>query len=355
MSSEHNYDFPLVSRFTKEEIQQHFWKCLYTSAKQEMLHYWVILPKNIKPAELEPVAFPDTGLTNIGRFFTSDSSPYLEVWAAYERCQWEMNASDWLFKKLSLMGEKVLHRRLVGKTSEQGIFADVLTIKTHSSGDEVISRYTVQKDYNRVKGGGNYFLLKASCASRDYAALANDIFFTVVNWDLLHRSNLALAELPSTVDLGGRGSFKIPGSWHAKIIAKNRLIIDHTIDGINYGVINIYFYSDSVCSSAEDAFEKSTARFHQHDDTVSFVANELEEFENDINPDLGVMHTCTGEIYSEAEKMRALYQSYIFKCSALWCYVELVGQHKNNKTYNFEANKRCVEIILSTLNINSRK
>ncbi|WP_338577529.1 hypothetical protein [Erwinia sp. E_sp_W01_1] len=117
-----------------------------------MLHYWVILPEKVKPAGVEPVAFPDTGLTNIGRYFTSDSSPYLEVWAAYERCQCEMNASDWLFKKLSLMGEKVLHRRLVGKTSEQGIVADVLTIKTHSSGDEVISRYTVQKDYNRVKG-----------------------------------------------------------------------------------------------------------------------------------------------------------------------------------------------------------
>ena len=56
------------------------------------------------------------------------------------------------------MGEKVLHRRLVGKTSEQRIFADVLTIKTHSSGDEVISRYTVQKDYNRVKGGELLFI-----------------------------------------------------------------------------------------------------------------------------------------------------------------------------------------------------
>jgi len=36
----------------------------------------------------------------------------------------------------------------------------------------------------------------------------------------------------------------------------------------------------------------------------------------------------------------------------LWCYVELVGQHRNDKSYHFEANKRCVEIILATLNIN---
>ena len=349
MDADTNYAFPVSSVFTTEELQQHFWKCLYTSAEQEMLHYWVILPKSVKPTELAPVAFPETGLTNVGRYFTTDESPYLEVWAAYERCEWEMNASDWLFKKLALTGEKILHKRLVGKASENGIFADVLTIKTHSSGDEVISRFTVQKDYNRDSGGGNYFLLKASCTSRDYASLANDMYFTVVNWDLLHRSNLALAELLTSVNLGGESAFKIPLSWHAKTIAKNRIVVDHTIDGINYGVINIYFYSASECHSAEEAFDKSTARFHQHDDSVTLAANELEDFPNDINVELGAINTCTGEIYSEKDKMRAFYQSYIFNYSGAWCYVELVGQHRTNKSYNFEANKRCVEIILSTL------
>lgn len=349
MNPDINYAFPVAPVFTKEEMQQHFWKCLYTSAPQEMLHYWVVLPKNIKPTELEPVTFPEVGLINIGRYFTTDASPYLEVWAAYERCDWEMNASDWLFKKLALMGEKVLHRRLVGKASEKGIFADVLTIKTHSSGDKVISRYSVQKDYNRDRGGGNYFLLKASCASHDYATLANDIYFTVVNWDVLHRSNLALAELLTSVNLGGESAFKIPVSWHAKTIAENRIIVDHTIDGINYGVINIYFYSASECHSAEEVFNKSTARFNQHEHSVSLVANELEEFTNDISINLGLIHTCTGEVYSDEEKMRGFYQTYVFNCSGVWCYVELLGQHRNNKNYNFEANKRCVEIILSTL------
>lgn len=344
------YGFPVTPGFTKEEIEQHFWKCLYTSSEQEMLHYWVVLPNSLKPAELEPVAFPGTGLTNIGRYFTTDESPYLEVWAAYERCEWEMNASDWLFKKLALTGEKVLHRRLVGKAVENGLFADVLTIKTYSSGDEVISRYTVQKDYNREKGGGNYFLLKASCAARDYAELANDIYFTVVNWDLLHRSNLAMAELLTFVNLGGESAFKIPVSWHAKIIAENRIVVDHTIDDINYGVVNLYFYSSSECHSAEEAFEKSTTRFHQDNGTVALAANELETIQNDINSALGLMQTCTGEIFSEEEKMRAFYQCYVFSVSGIWCYVELVGQHRSDN-YNFEANKRCLEIILATLNI----
>lgn len=345
------YGFPVAPGFTKEEIERHFWRCLYTSSEQEMLHYWVVLPKSLKPAELEPVAFPGTGLTNIGRYFTTDDSPYLEVWAAYERCQWEMNASDWLFKKLALSGEKVLHRRLVGKAVENGIFADVLTIKVHSSGDEVISRYTVQKDYNKDKGGGNYFLLKVSCASQDYTALARDIYFTAVNWDLLHRSNLAMAELLTSVDLGGESAFKIPVSWHAKIIEKNRIVVDHTTDNLSTGVINFYFYSADECHAHEDVFNKSTARFVQHDDSVILTANELEDFPNDINPELGSIQTCTGELYSEKEKIRAFYQSYIFNDSGVWCYIELVGQQRNNENYNFEANKRCLEIILATLNI----
>jgi len=352
MNFETDYTFPLTPGFSKEEIEQRFWKCLYTSAREEMLHYWVVLPKSLKPVELEPVAFPDVGLTNIGRYLTTDDSLYLEVWAAYERCQWEMNASDWLFKKLAMMGEKILHRRLVGKASENGIFADVLTLKTHASGDDVISRYTVQKDYNRDSGGGNYLLLKASCAARDYPSLANDIYFTVVNWNLLHRSNLAMAELLTSVNLDGENTFKIPSSWHASVIAENRLIVDHTIGGVNYGVINFYFYSGTVCHSAEDVFEKSTLRFREHEHSVTLAANELEPIPNDINAALGSISTCTGEIYSDEEKMRAFYQSYIFNCSGLWCYVELVGQHRNDKSYHFEANKRCVEIILATLNIN---
>lgn len=47
-----------------------------------------------------------------------------------------------------------LHQRLVTHPSGSGKFADALTIKTLASGDEVASRYTVQKDYNPADGGG---------------------------------------------------------------------------------------------------------------------------------------------------------------------------------------------------------
>ncbi len=65
-----------------------------------MLHYWVVLPKSFKPVELKLAALPDIGLTYSGRYLARNDSPCLEVWAVYERCHWEMNASDWLFKSL---------------------------------------------------------------------------------------------------------------------------------------------------------------------------------------------------------------------------------------------------------------
>lgn len=90
-----NYKFPVATAYSKEAIQQNFWKCLYTASDDKALHYWVFLPKHLKPTEVKPEMMANTGLTNIGRNFTVDKSPYMEVWAAYEHCPWEMNASDW--------------------------------------------------------------------------------------------------------------------------------------------------------------------------------------------------------------------------------------------------------------------
>lgn len=348
-----NFSFPVDSVYSKEEIQQNFWKCLYTSADKEMLHYWVFLPKRLQPADLDPVTIPEVRLINIGRYISNpESASYLEVWAAYEHCPWEMNASDWLLNRLALMGEKILNQRIIVNSSTSGNYADILTIKTHSSGDEVISRYTVQKDYNPQDAGGNYFLLKASCASRDYAALANDIYLIVTNWDLSHRSNLATAELLSNVNLNQNSTFKIPASWKAKTISENRLTVEHTINGINYGVINYYFYPEASFQSPNEVFSASVERFHQPDNGVTLTTDEMQIIPNEINEASGyVFYVCTGEIFSVKENMRAFYQMIIFKQAGLWNYVEQVGKHRNFDDYHFEANKRCLELIVATVKL----
>lgn len=62
--------------------------------------------KNPKLAELIPVAFPDICLTHIGHYLTTYDSSCPGVWAAYEGCQCEINASDWLLKKPDMTGLK---------------------------------------------------------------------------------------------------------------------------------------------------------------------------------------------------------------------------------------------------------
>ena len=58
MSNYISYDFPLASPFTKEEMQQRYWKCLYTSSSEKMLHYWVALPQSLKPGILFFILHP---------------------------------------------------------------------------------------------------------------------------------------------------------------------------------------------------------------------------------------------------------------------------------------------------------
>lgn len=345
------HSFPVMLDFSKNEAEETFWKCLYTAPAQDNLHYWVILPKYVKPVELEAIEFKDVGLTNIGRYISQEAPFYMEVWVAYENAPWEMNPSDWLFNKLSLMGEEILHKRIINHPSGAGKFADVLTFKRLNSGEKVISRYTVQKDYNPVNGGGNYFLLKASCAEKNYENNAKIIHFTAVNWDLSHRSNLLLAELLTTVTAGKESgiSFKIPDSWASKVIADNRLVIEHTFNDINHGVINLCFFSKVAYISPEQVFTLATSRFNKNDNAVALSANGPNNVANVINDRLDdALFEWDGEIISAAENIRALYKAYVFGCDDVWCYAEMVGPHMNHKDYYFEANLRCLEIVLAT-------
>lgn len=348
------HSFPTTLGFKKEEAQEIFWKCLYTGTTQENYHYWVVLPNYVKPVELAPIQFKDVGLNNIGRYISQGGFPYMEVWVAYENALWEMNPSDWLYNKLSLMGESILHQRIINHPSGAGRFADVLTYKNLASGEQVISRFTVQKDYNPIKGGGNYFLLKVSCAEKDYEKNANIMHFTAVNWDLSFRSNLMLAELLTSISLGADSgiSFKIPDSWNSKVIAENRLVVEHTFNDINHGVINLCFFSKAAYPSPEDVYTLATSRFNKHDNAVALSANEQERIENDVNDSLDkFFFKWDGEIISAAENIRAIYKAYVFGCNDIWCYAEMVGPHMNHESYYFEANIRCLDIILGSFDI----
>lgn len=171
-----NISFPLENNFTKEYLVENFWKCNYSSAG-EALAYWTVLPKNVKPTKTEPAILEGQGLTNIGIYNTIDKAAYVEVWVAYETLTTPMQPMDWLLGKLKITGETVLHQNVIN-TKEGERYLDVLSSKTISNGENVISRFTV------LKTGLNYFVIKAACNEKDYAALSTTLQHITATWGL---------------------------------------------------------------------------------------------------------------------------------------------------------------------------
>ena len=168
---------------------------------------------------------------------------------------------------------------------------------------------------------------------------------------------MMLSELLKTVSLSNKNDsgFKIPDSWQVSTLDDNRLVIEHTLGNVNHGVINFCLFRQTDYPSAQAIFEVATARFNRHDSAVSLATSDIASIPNDINLTFtGDLYSCTGEVVSAAENIRAYYDMRIFKINDLWCYVEVVGPHRNHRDYYYETNKRCMEIILSTFRIEKR-
>lgn len=167
-------------------------KCNYTTVESE-LAYWILLPKDVKPVQIEKQPIEGLDINNIGQYVSIDKTcPLLEVSVYYEHCWYEMNSADWLAKKLNLMGESILHYRKINGTST-GTYADILTEKTINKDESVISRFTVLKDYDPDFSGANYFMVKASCFKEDYQERMFDMLQITNNWDLINKTNWNMA------------------------------------------------------------------------------------------------------------------------------------------------------------------
>lgn len=177
ISGQPGLPFPLKTGFTAAYQKATFWKCDYSSAGAAHA-YWVILPNTLKPTAIKPQQLKEVGLTNIGIYNTIDKTlPYIEVWVAYETVTNGKSPVVWLLNKVQITGEKVLHQNMI--TYPDGSKnIDVLTSKTIGNGEQVISRFT------GISKGNNYYVLKASCNQKDYAAQAKNIFHIVSHWGL---------------------------------------------------------------------------------------------------------------------------------------------------------------------------
>jgi hypothetical protein len=352
--SQKKYSFPVEQILSNDYLKENFWKCLYTSCDKQ-LHYWVILPNNVKPTKVEPIEIDVLNMINIGQYTRIDGSPYLEVQLAYEHSKYEMNASDWLKNKLAKMNEEILEERIIyGKST--GNYLDCLC-KKQINGETVISRYTVLKDYDNKQAGANYICIKATCQEKDYEELSMTIFQIISNWDLLNKSDWQMAELltPFMTDFMESIKFFLPSSWEIKFNKENnnsisRFIFKHTIENKNKGILNAFFYEKDKFKSAEDVLNNSINRFDKIPDS-NLDLSPLQQIPHESvrNPKIYELFYTKGLIQLE-ENFNAYIEIYIIKTFKGWYYFEMVGSKPNFENFYYEVNKRCIELIISSFN-----
>ena len=67
----------------------------------QQLHYWLLLPNDVKPVNLVETTIEGLSMYCIGEYASVDEDKSrMEVAVCYEHCKYEMNAADWLVKKL---------------------------------------------------------------------------------------------------------------------------------------------------------------------------------------------------------------------------------------------------------------
>ena len=351
-------EFPLQQSYSKEEQIERYWKCNYTEGESQ-LSYWILLPKDVKPLEIKKKELEGLNLYNIGRYVSTDANfAMLEVNVYYEHYEYEMNASDWLAKKLSMMGEDVLHyRKIEGKST--GTYIDVLTSKKVTEDKTVISRFTVLKDYDMLYSGANYFMVKASCFENDYWERVKDILQITNNWDLINKTEWNMAEnlQPFLYDVGdSRYEFYYPVSWSLFRNSKDldstaepiRFLLRHEKEGKIVAGITVLLYT----STGQGRFEKITSDIMHRVNSQPEVecTIEKETIENWKNPSLKRLTYMQGELKDLTNETKAFLMSYLADSNAGIFYIEYIGSRPNLQNNNWEEGKRCLELILSSFN-----
>ena len=354
MEKAKKYPFPIEQTLSDKFCRENFWKCLYESASDN-LHYWIILPNNVKPIEVRPTKANNT--TVIGQYIRLDDGPYLEVLVLYEYYEHEMNVSDWAEKKLYKMGEQLVdHRIIEGKST--GNYLDVLTSRKLNEEETVISRITTTKDSVGNGNGANYFMAIARCLENDYEELANTILQIVSNWDLTNRSQWQFGELLQkfSYPVEKKVEFYVPKSWDMRFEEESihtdspHFYISH-IEGDNNGVINAYFYQSNVIKKYEDIVEMYFGRLEiLDDDKIELKPFEVCKPNVFKNPVIHTLYQTTGTIINDEINFHAHIQIAVIKTSNGWYYFELVGSRHNLENDNWEINKRCLELIIKSFN-----
>lgn len=350
--------FPITEDLNNKEQIDSFWKSVYTSVPQDALHYWILLHSKLQSISLEPVFLDDLSLTIIGQYRTAPEAHVhdpMEVMVAYERYPYEMNASDWLIKKLTMSGETILNKRTIYNL-DSGKYLDALCYKKFPSGDEVISRFWVLKQYDKTEGGGIYLMVKASCLKSNYAKNAYHLLHIIANWGLTNKSASTRTEKLKIVKTNNAEpcQFYLPESWEVQRGNKSEANISHyvllhNLNKTNAGAINITACSSSLFNTADQVLHSSFDRFDLVND-LTHSLNPLQQTEESLiyNPSIDELYETSGFIIADNIKLSV--DIRIVKTKVAWYYIETVGPQANDQDHFWEVNQRCLELIVDTLN-----
>lgn len=348
--------FPITEDLGNKEEIDNFWKYVYTSVPQKALHYWIHLPNKLQSVSLEPVLLDEMSLTLIGQYRTApEAQEPMEVMVAYERSAYEMNAADWLIKKLAMSGETILNKRTIYNV-DSGKYLDALCYKKFPSGDEVISRFWVLKEYDTVTGEGIYFMVKASCLKSNYAKNAYHLLHTIANWGLTNKNTSTRTEKLKIVKINNVEpcQFYLPESWEVQRSNRNKdnmshYVLLHKLNKTNVGVINISTCHSSLFNSAEQFLHSSFERFDLINDLTHSLNPVHQVKESRIyNPSIEELYETSG--YIAANNIKLSVDIRIIKTKTVWYYIESVGSLINDQDHFWEIKQRCMELIIDTLN-----
>lgn len=349
--------FPLKQTYTQDEQKARYWKCNYTASELQ-LQYWLILPNDVKPTKIDEVKISDLGIKIIGKYSCVDKKlPYIEVNVAYEHIQYEINAADWLVKKLIMMGEQIIdYKKIYGRST--GTYVDVLTLKEMQDKTNVISRFTVRKDYDYKFAGANYMFVKVSCAEKDYESRALDLYQISNNWNFINLTKWNMAENLQSFKIQYHHNnieFYYPISWElfmdsTEMNEKNipHFILRHNEQDKNMGVINLFLYPNYSAKTADEVYTKSIDRIL----CLKGLKHEIESKKIDKdeirNPKIKELWYVQGTIDYDKENLHASLMIYIMKIDCGWFYLESISSKPNLQNYNWESSKRCLELIVDS-------
>lgn len=267
----------------------------------------------------------------------------------YEHAENDIDASDWLDKILSLLGEEVIYRK--DYYSVSGKYSDVLT-NNNFDGDSIISRIRVFKNYDFEHKGANIIIVKASCNEDNYKLLAEDLFHCVKFFTLINDSKWHLAEELKSINLNvpANYSFYYPTLWQYSERYNNEKMSYCSLslkkENKTLGVIDGYFLCHDATIDKKIICNLINEKLK--DNKYSAEKIRLNEERDIFNKNISELWSNMVEVNNEQNRNELIV--YAGRIEGAWFYFIGTSVAKEINFMSWAAVKHTMDIVINSLN-----